>query len=311
MSALNKQYLGWDIGGTKCAVVLGHVEDQQMMIDDKLAFDTADTQTPDKTIEQLLAMSKDLMATHRLAKQDVSAIGISCGGPLNSRRGMILGPPNLPGWDEVEIVKETVNSLGIQTYLQNDANACALAEWSWGAGECCDNMVFLTFGTGMGAGLILNGRLYAGTNDLAGEVGHIRLEDTGLVGYNKPGSFEGFCSGGGLANAAAMHGMQFSAREVFENAVDGDMRCQKLVEQVGMQLGRGLAILIDLLNPQKIVLGSIFTRQESILRPLLEKELKAQALKLSLDVCEILPARLGEQIGDYAALATACYGGRS
>ncbi|HAI11999.1 MAG TPA: sugar kinase, partial [Phycisphaerales bacterium] len=265
MSALPKRYLGMDIGGTKCAVTLGTAIDGRMSIQDKESFKTASTRTPLQTLRQLLALSDKMINRHKLKPQDITSIGLSCGGPLDSQSGTILSPPNLPGWDDVAIVKLIVDHLGIQTYLQNDANACALAEWLWGAGNQCDNMIFLTFGTGMGAGLILNGHLYTGTNDMAGEVGHMRLEDTGPLGYNKPGSFEGFCSGGGLAIAAKGIGLQLSAQEVFEKAAQGDQRCVQLVEQMGKQLGRGLAILIDLLNPQKIILGSIFNRQESIL----------------------------------------------
>ena len=94
--------------------------------------------------------------------------------------------------------------LGIRPVLQNDANACAIAELKWGAGRRLQNFVFLTFGTGMGAGLILNGALYSGTNDMAGEIGHIRMEDDGPVGYGKAGSFEGYCSGGGIAQLGRM-----------------------------------------------------------------------------------------------------------
>ena len=111
-------------------------------------------------------------------------------------------PPNLPDWDNVPLVEMTEKRLGIKTILQNDANACAVAEWKFGAGRGTRNMVFLTFGTGMGAGLILDGRLYSGTNDMAGEVGHIRLAPKGPLGYGKKGSFEGFCSGGGIADLA-------------------------------------------------------------------------------------------------------------
>ncbi len=98
----------------------------------------------------------------------------------------------------------------IPTAIQNDANACALAEWKFGAGRGTRNMVFLTFGTGPGSGLILDGKLYAGTNDNAGEIGHIRLDNFGLVDYGKAGSFEGFCSGGGIAQLA-----QFKVKEKF------------------------------------------------------------------------------------------------
>ena len=133
---------------------------------------------------------------------NLKRIGISCGGPLDSKKGIIFSPPNLPGWDNVPITRILSDEFGVETALQNDANACALAEWLMGAERGHSNMIFLTFGTGMGAGLILNGRLYSGTNDLGGEVGHIRLAKTGPVGFGKAGSFEGFCSGGGIAQLA-------------------------------------------------------------------------------------------------------------
>ena len=110
-----------------------------------------------------------------------------------------MSPPNLPGWDNIDIVKQIKTHFGVPVHLQNDANACALAEWKFGAGRGTKNMVFLTFGTGLGAGLILDGKLYSGTNDNAAELGHIRLDRFGPVGFGKTGSFEGFCSGGGIA----------------------------------------------------------------------------------------------------------------
>ena len=122
---------------------------------------------------------------------NLKRIGISCGGPLDSKKGMIYSPPNLPGWDKCLLQRYLQMKFGVETALQNDANACALAEWLMGAGRGTSNMVFLTFGTGMGGGLILNGRLYSGTNDLGGEVGHIRLAKDGPVGFGKAGSFEG------------------------------------------------------------------------------------------------------------------------
>ena len=190
---------GFDIGGTKCAVSLGQIaQDGTIRLLDKVKFPT-----PEDYREALQQLGDALEAL--LQKSGVSslkAIGISCGGPLDSKRGRILSPPNLPGWDDVDVITPFVERFGVPTALQNDANAGALAEWQWGAGKGCRNMVFLTFGTGMGAGLILNGELYTGTNDLAGEVGHIRLAEDGPEGYGKRGSFEGFCSGGGIARLA-------------------------------------------------------------------------------------------------------------
>ncbi|KAI4454045.1 developmentally regulated gtp-binding protein-related [Holotrichia oblita] len=117
-----------------------------------------------------------------------------------------MSPPNLPGWDDVHIVKYFEQKYNIKTVLENDANACALAEWQFGAGKDknLSNVIFITCGTGFGAGLILDGRLYSGTNGMAGEIGHIRYEKFGPVGYGKSGTFEGFCSGGGIAQIAKM-----------------------------------------------------------------------------------------------------------
>ena len=189
---------GIDIGGTKCAVCLGRHVDDEIEIIGRRQFPTLPT--PRRNIQQFMRLLEELMEAHNVAS--LRAIGISCGGPLDSHRGLILSPPNLPGWDRVDILTPFRERFGVPAAVENDANACALAEWRWGAGRGCQNMVFLTFGTGMGAGLILDGKLYSGTNDMAGEVGHVRLAPEGPVGYGKAGSFEGFCSGGGIARLA-------------------------------------------------------------------------------------------------------------
>ncbi len=208
--------------------------------------------------------------------------------------------------------------------LQNDANAGALAERTWGAGRGCRHMVFLTFGTGMGAGLILNGRLYSGATDSAGEVGHVRLADDGPVGFHKAGSFEGFCSGGGIAQqgrTAARRALEDGHAPVFCPSLDdleavtaetvgkaaqaGDAVALEVYRTVGERLGQGLALLIDVLNPERIVIGSIYGRQQNLLEPVVLEVARREALGPSLAACEIVPAGLGERVGDYAALAVA------
>lgn len=150
-----KLLCGFDIGGTKCAVVLGRVENDDVKLVEKVKFPTC--RTSEETISAL-AESLDALL-RKYPEDELAAIGISCGGPLDSRRGRILSPPNLPGWDDVDVFTPFVERFQVPIGLQNDANACALAEWRWGAGRGTNHMVFLTFGTGMGAGLILNGRL--------------------------------------------------------------------------------------------------------------------------------------------------------
>lgn len=301
--------LGVDIGGTKCAVVLGN--DKEVVA--KIRFDTTDCEG---TVAEILRAAKQLMAQ---STEAVTSIGISCGGPLDSTSGVILSPPNLPGWDAVPITDMLQDACGIPAYLCNDANACALAEWKYGAGRGCRNMIFLTFGTGLGAGLILDGKLYEGTNGMAGEVGHIRLSAFGPVGYGKAGSFEGFCSGAGLAQigkmltqeriqlgkSVALQPEDITAKTLAEAAVAGDAIAIEAYRICGEQLGRGLSILVDVLNPERIVIGSVFARAEQLLRPSMEQALQRDALAQSCEVCRVVPAELGEQIGDYAALAVA------
>ena len=310
--------LGFDIGGTKCAVITARWENGQIELLKKEKIDTDLSVAPEEMVDRLIALADGIV------DEKPEAIGISCGGPLDSSKGIILGPPNLPGWDHVEIVERIQKHFGAPAHLQNDANACAVAEWKFGAGMGCENMVFLTFGTGLGAGLILNGKLYSGTNDNAGECGHIRLDRFGPVGYGKAGSFEGFCSGGGLAQLGytlaleqiqqgkapayfqnGMSAKDITAKSIADAARQGDETALRVYEICGEYLGKGLSVLIDILNPQRIVIGSVFARSGDLLRPAMERVIAKETLPLSASCCQVVPAQLGEQIGDYAAIATA------
>ena len=283
-----KEYIGIDIGGTKCAIVRGNEKGQIL---EKIRFITKDKTT---TLQELFK------AVRHLWSEQVKAIGVSCGGPLDSKKGIILGPPNLPGWDYVPITELLTQQFNVPAYLENDANACAIAEWHFGAGQGCKNMVFLTFGTGLGAGLIFNGKLYRGASGMAGEVGHIRLFEHGHVGFGKAGSYEGYCSGGGIAQ----YGLG-SAAQLSELAVAGDTSAIKIWEQTGQYLGKLIAILIDILNPDRIVIGSIFIRSGQFMVQAMYQVLETEALSSSQKACTIVPAGLGESLGDTAALCVA------
>ena len=308
---MKKYCIGFDIGGTKCAVSVGEICDGNIRV---LQREETPTQSdPIATLDQFAGFVRAWKTEY-----SVSTAGISCGGPLDSKTGVIIAPPNLSsGWYGFAVVEYVKENFGLSARLQNDANACAVAEWKFGAGQGTQNMIFFTFGTGLGAGLILDGKLYAGTNDNAGEAGHIRLKKDGPIGYGKKGSFEGFCSGGGIARLALemaarckktpkcivdMNG-EVTTKKLSIAAKAGDPFAKKVFEKSGEMLGRGLSILIDVLNPEKIVLGGVFMCSSELLVPAMNKVLKAEALSESLAVCEIVPAKLSENIGDIAALA--------
>lgn len=309
-----KYCIGFDIGGTKCAVSLGEIEQGNIRV--LRREEVATTLSPTETLDKLLPF-----AWAWKTEYGVQRAGISCGGPLDSVKGVIVSPPNLPGWHGFSIVDYVKTNCGLSAKLQNDANACAVAEWRFGAGRGTKNMVFLTFGTGLGAGLILDGRLYAGTNDNAGEAGHIRLAKIGPVGYGKEGSFEGFCSGGGITRLAKMMaarlkkipesiekmgGMdEITTKKLAQAAFEGDKFAKRVFQKSGEMLGKGLSVLIDILNPERIVIGGVYMRSSALLIPSMEKVLQKEALAESRLVCEIVGAKLSENIGDIAALAVA------
>lgn len=320
-----KYCFGVDIGGTKCAVVLAYEDINavaQDLIIEKKQFDT-NRQGPTPVIKKLFVIIDELIAKYKIdVPNDLVGIGISCGGPLDANTGVIMAPPNLPGWDNVPINKIFADKYNVKIQLENDANACAIAEWKFGAGKGCKNLIFLTFGTGLGAGLILNGAIYQGTNGMAGEVGHIRLSKQGPVGFGKAGSFEGFCSGAGIAQIAKMKIEEeyrngrypkwcpsadkldgVNAKMVADAALMGDELAQDIYAISGRYLGKGLACLVDILNPEMIIIGSIFERNKELLWRYTYETLQEESLAESLSVCRILPSALGDSLGDYAAIS--------
>lgn len=321
------QYVvGLDVGGTKCAVLLAKIGINIEIID-KIRFETESAKGFEYAKNNLFQCIYDIVKRNHLKLQDVTAIGVSCGGPLDSRSGIVLCPPNLPGWVNIPFVSMLEKEFHCPAYIQNDANACALVEWKLGAGIGTNNMMFLTMGTGMGGGIIAEGRLLVGASDMGGEVGHIRIEKDGPLGFEKYGSFEGFCSGGGIARLAsdlaikALNlGSPFSwgktveeiellnTKVVADLAKAGDENAIHVFDIVGEKLGKGISYFIDILNPEVIVIGSIFGRCENLLRPPMEKVIEKECISYSKEVCKVVPAKTGEQIGDLASIMAAVYG---
>ena len=303
-------YIGFDIGGTKCAVSLGKWDNKTMEILKRQ--ETPTKSSPYETFDKLAAFVDKWKRDY-----EVESAGISCGGPLDSKEGVIIATPNLSkAWHGFEIVSYIKTRFGLNSRLENDANASAVAEWKFGAGKDSKNIVFMTFGTGLGAGLILDGKLYSGTNGNAGEIGHVRLEKDGPIGYNKAGSAEGFCSGNGIKNLAVLRARErgvfldedITTKIIFEKAKQGDEFCVSIIKESAEKFAKVVSILIDLFNPEVIIAGGVFMRNYEwfmeIMIPIIEKE----SLTDSYKVCKILPAKIGENIGDYAALAVAVFG---
>jgi glucokinase len=271
---------------------------------------TAPEQGFPATIARIYEATQAMLAQVAQAGRVVDALSVSIGGPLDIARGIIYSPPNLPGWDAIPLKELLQERFRLPVFVEHDGNAGALAEWRFGAGRGARDLIFLTLGTGLGGGIILNGRIHRGASDLAGEVGHMRIALDGPLVYGKRGSWEGYCAGPALARLAAemfpaRWGRGIATPEVARLALAGDADALAVLERVGDYLGQGLAILADILNPELIILGSLAVRLgETLLAPA-RRAMQREALPGTFAACRVVPAALGEQIGDIAALCAA------
>lgn len=305
-------HIGVDLGGTKIGVSRFDVSTSSVVEVERFA--SGIKCDPVDAINRVVGIAR---AWIEKTGKPPEAIGVSVGGMYDIHSGCMRHSPHLPLWDGFPIISSLSESLKVPVFGENDANACALAEWRYGAGRGCENLVFLTFGTGLGGGLILNGQLYRGGTGLAGEVGAIRISEIGPPVREKPGCLEGFASGAGIAMLARDRQREKqspflpqepSAEDIAEAARQGDALSLSVLKECGHKLGQGLAILIDVLNPERIILGSIFARCETLLRPSIEESIMKEAMNETRKACKILPAELGESIGDYGAATVAALG---
>ncbi|MBI2441060.1 MAG: ROK family protein [Lentisphaerae bacterium] len=317
--------LGIDIGGTKTSVCLGNERGEILASGRMSSEKSANFEQYGRDLAQLCA---SIIERGKVARTALQAVGISAPGPLDIKRGILIAPPNNPGWRDVPIVALVKDILKTPVYINNDANACALAEYLFGAYRGTADLVYLTFSTGMGGGIIANGRLLQGITDTGGEVGHQIIERDGpLCGCGQRGCWEAFVGGrrvaerlrekiragsiktalldkaGGNLEAINMELLAAAARE-------GDEFAVAEWNEFSERLAQGIGNLIMILNPQVVLLGTIAIHLgEFILAPLREK-LRKYAWSWPLAACRVEASTLGANIGDYSALAVALTGMR-
>lgn len=300
--------LGIDIGGSKTGLLLGDVQGHVYR---RIELVTPAGEPFDLALSQIVGVGRVFLDDCLAAGlPPVSQVSVSVGGPLDIERGILYAPPHLAAWGEAHLKEALEKHFALPVFVEHDGNAGALAEYYFGAGRGTRNMIFLTMGTGLGAGLILNGKIFHGSNDMAGEVGHIRMAEDGPLEYGKAGSWEGFCSGSGLVRLA--HWRQpgqwsddLTPRTLIRSALDGNMAALAVVDEAGRWFGRGLAVLVDLLNPDRIVVGTLGVVLGDLLLEPARKTMMEEALPRAAAICQVVPAELGSSLGDVAALMAA------
>ncbi|MFT7618702.1 MAG: glucokinase [Planctomycetota bacterium] len=314
----NQSILSVDIGGTKTAVALVTLSGEILANEQ---FPTVVEKGPEDLCDRLQVSSATLQNT--CPTFELIGVGVSAPGPLSSLSGCFLNPPNMPGWHGFPITEAlSQRIMGIPIELMNDANAAAYAEFKFGAGAGIQTMVFFTMSTGMGAGLIIGGRLHEGLDDMAGEVGHTLVAQDGPVGFGRRGSLEGFCSGPGIAQLAttkltqAIHEERDSAllhldkdwrlvdsMDVGRAAELGDEVAQDCLRESAARLGGFCADLVDLLNPERIVLGTIGRMHADLMIPVARAEINRIAHAKAAERVQIVPAKLADSLPCLAGAA--------
>jgi glucokinase len=311
MRAASRSIIGLDIGGTKIACVEGGWGGQ---IYRRSEIPTCAARPFAERFPAVVELVEQRLAEARSAGREVVALSVAVGGPLRIAEGLLLNPPHLPGWHNVHLKRQLIEGFpGLPVYIEHDGNAGALAEFRFGAGRKrrgLRHLVFLTFGTGLGAGFILNGKILHGASDTAGEVGHWRLAPEGPEGFGKRGSWEGFASGAGLVQLASVRFPRrwqpdTAIRELVDAMLADDDEALAVAREAGARMGEGLALLVDALNPQLIVLGSLAVVLGDRVLQSARQVLAQEALPQAVASCDIVPAALGARIGDVASLMAA------
>jgi len=309
-----RSVIGLDIGGTKTACVEGTMDGRILQ---RIEMQTHARERFAATFEEIVRHVETLIATAGHEGRTIAAISVSIGGPLKIGEGVLIDPPHLPGWHGVPLKARLAEVFPhVPVYVEHDGNAGALAEFYFGVGRernDLKHLIFLTFGTGIGAGFIVNGQILRGASDTAGEIGHWRLAEDGPLAFGKRGCWESFASGAGLLHLAAQMyperwGGDRAIRELVDAILRGEDEATHVAATAGHWMGRGLALLIDALNPQVIVFGSLgVVLGERILGPA-RKVIAEEALPQAAAACKLLPSVLGNSIGDVASLMAAIVG---
>ncbi len=321
-----RHVLGVDVGGTK--ILAGVVDTDGKVVCEREAPCGAE-RGQDAVIRTMVEVSKAVLRDAGLGPGGVLGAGISAAGFCDTRAGVMLLSPNLPGWRNVPLARRMSEGLGLPVVLGNDANVAALAEHAFGAGRGVDEMVYMTVSTGIGGGLVLGGKMYEGVSGTAGEIGHVVVEVNGRqCGCGQRGCLETLSAGWALAaqgrelarsgrapkllSLAGDKPEAITAREVFDAAAAGEASCETVLERGRLGLAMGLVSLVNLVNPAMIVIGGgVARRWDEYIAPAVNIMRERVAIRKSADDLRVVPAKLGKEVAMLGAAALALQEGKS
>lgn len=304
--------IGIDVGGTNVKIAL---VDEKGKIIYSNSVPTYAKMGYEYTVNNIKQAIRDLMKETNTTEKNIEGIGFDFPGQVDCKKGIVKLAPNIPGWVNVPIAQMIEEEFHIPTKIDNDVRCAALGELKFGAGKGCENFVCITVGTGIGSGLVINGKVVRGASNAAGEIGHIKLQMQGgpICGCGDTGCLEAFASGpsivamaqeyikGGKSTKfremAAAEGGEITPYMVAKAAEEGDPVAKRIFEIVGEYIGIGLTSVINLLNPEKVIIGGGVAEAGDLLFGPIRRTIKERAMVVAGEAVEIVPAQLGNSAG--------------
>lgn len=303
--------IGIDVGGTNVKIAL---VDEKGKIIYSNSVPTYAKMGYEYTVNNIKQSIKDLMKETNNDAKNIEGIGFDFPGQVDYKTGVVKLAPNIPGWVNVPIASMIEEEFHIPTRIDNDVRCAALGELKFGAGRGCENFVCITVGTGIGSGLVVNGKLVRGASNAAGEIGHIKLQmnDGPICGCGDYGCLEAYASGPSIVAMAQDYikgGKSTKFRElagvdgeitpylVAKAAEAGDVVAKRIFEIMGEYIGIGLTSVINLLNPEKVIIGGGVAEAGDLLLDPIRRTVKKRAMVIAGEAVKIVPAELGNSAG--------------
>ncbi len=318
----DRYILGVDLGGTNVVVGAMSADGSRQfgMHSVPTRADLGADAVVDRIVQLVERVAAETMAATGASREALLGVGIGAPGPLDRERGLVIVTPNL-GWRDFPLRDRISDAVRLPATLDNDANCATLGEWWLGAAKGGRNVIGITIGTGIGGGLILDGRLYHGASDVAGEIGHATIDSIGRrCGCGNYGCLEAYASGPAIAERAreALAGgepsvmpqvvggdlSRLTAALVYQAAKDGDRLALEVVRETARLLGAGVANLLNIFNPDVVVLAGGVTQAGDALFEPMRAEVRRRAFKPAVDACRIVPGELQGNAGVVGAVAT-------
>lgn len=306
---MKKYRIGVDVGGTNIKIALVDLKGG-------IVYSSTTPTRAEMGYEYAIGNMKqavlDLMRETKATKDTIEAIGFGFPGQIDYKTGTVRILPNMPGWIDIPVAKIMEDEFQIPTRLDNDVRCAALGELNYGAGKGCQNLVCITIGTGIGSGLIVNGKLVRGATNAAGEIGHIKMaiNDGPLCGCGDYGCFEAYASGpsivamakeylngGKSAKYKELATEELSPYVIAQAAIQGDVVARQIFRKIGEIIGVGLSSVVNLLNPEKIIIGGGVADAGDILFAPIKETVQKRTMPIQAKAVEIVPATLGNSAG--------------